>query len=555
MEFAEKHGGSNLEINDVLFDHKNLVFDMNLLPNLPWPLRTELILSVEREDTLKEKTDKIIAKLVEEKTSCLGIFEVTETARIFSLDNYNNQEVTNVKKSQKCETAIDESVKAEFDEATFQLRKARKIIYIRIGLMENVEKEIQGYRFQVETFVKKFKPQLNSNEVKIWKNKIKRTEVDAIKSTTCVEELKEVRDLNGLNFENTDVKTSKDCVKKSKEAFALNDINVEEVGIHEAPERDVLVPAVREVFDAATVQEAFVQSLPRVPVDDPFDDENRADEEIEKRLKKLKTFNKVWNSSCVSNEKTKQYQTEPKFEETFNIDTYREPQRNSSILVPPIESQESVNSTSEDVENFNNWYLSKIYKKEKSRSGFKARKFPDPHSQDDDNLFVEVDSMNVKHDEELHSCCDCYKELLYEKENKVPSMVNLQAILMVLIAISQLLYGQVRTFSKFNFSHVPSSSPLTFFSSPISPSNSILSSATSAPVSSCPTLEFPALLSRTQEEVSALASLWLRWLEARVCIRARYAKDTVKLVIRNLISRNFWKQIANQILSDSIKKV
>ena len=35
MEFAEKHGGSNLEINDVLFDHKNLVFDMNLLPNLP----------------------------------------------------------------------------------------------------------------------------------------------------------------------------------------------------------------------------------------------------------------------------------------------------------------------------------------------------------------------------------------------------------------------------------------------------------------------------------------------------------------------------------------
>ena len=88
MQFAEKHGGSSLEITDVLFDNKNLVLDLNLLPNLPWPLRKVLILSVgDREDKLKEKTDKIFAKLVEEKTSCLGIFEVTETARTYNLES------------------------------------------------------------------------------------------------------------------------------------------------------------------------------------------------------------------------------------------------------------------------------------------------------------------------------------------------------------------------------------------------------------------------------------------------------------------------------------
>ena len=159
--------------------------------------------------------------------------------------------------------------------------------------------------------------------------------------------------------------------------------------------------------------------------------------------------------------------------------------------------------------------------------------------------------MDVSHNEKTHCCCDCYKELLYDNEKKAPSMVNLQAILMVMIAISQLLFCQFRNFSKFNFSNVQSSSPSSFFSSPISPSNFNLSSATSAPFSSCPTLEFPALVSRTKEEVSALASLWLRWLEARVWVRARYVKDTVKLVIRNLISLNVWKLLATQNLSDA----
>ena len=235
---------------------------------------------------------------------------------------------------------------------------------------------------------------------------------------------------------------------------------------------------------------------------------------------------------------------------TVNIDTSREPQRNSINQVPPIESQELVHSPSDDVENFNNWYLSKI--SEKSRSGFKGRKFPDSQSQDDE-LFDEINHMYVKDDKEPRSCCDCYKELLYERENKVPSMVNLQSIMMVIIATSQLLFGQFRIFSEFSFSHVPGSSPTSFLtssssflSSPVSPSNSNLSSAPSVPVSSCPTLELPELVSRTKEDVSALASLWLRWLEARFWVIARYVKDTVKTVIRNLISWNFWKQLSNQ---------
>ena len=66
----------------------------------------------------------------------------------------------------------------EFEEAAFQLRKSRKMIYNKLSENENVQKEIQKYRFQVNQFVRKFKAQLRSDEIKIWKNKTKRTETD-----------------------------------------------------------------------------------------------------------------------------------------------------------------------------------------------------------------------------------------------------------------------------------------------------------------------------------------------------------------------------------------
>ena len=100
---------------------------------------------------------------------------------------------------------------------------------------------------------------------------------------------------------------SKACVGKSQESFDLIDLDVEQVGVHEAPEREIFVSSVWEVFDTATVQEALVENLPKVP--DLFDDKNKADEEIEIRLDSLKIFYKVLNSISDSNEKTKQKQT------------------------------------------------------------------------------------------------------------------------------------------------------------------------------------------------------------------------------------------------------
>ena len=148
--------------------------------------------------------------------------------------------------------------------------------------------------------------------------------------------------------------------------------------------------------------------------------------------------------------------------------------------------------------------------------------------------------MNAKYNEVYHNCCNCHRELLNKKETKVPNILNVQAIVMLIIAISQLLYGHIRNISNFHLSHVPTSSP------PIFPP---LSSARTVPsMESCPTLVFSALVSRTKEDLTALATLWLRWLEVRVLVRARSVGDVMKIVLKNLMSQNFWKNLASKNL-------
>ena len=264
----------------------------------------------------------------------------------------------------------------EFGEAAFQLRKSRKIIYNKLSVNENVQKEIQRYRFQVNLFVQKFKTQLKSDEIKIWKNKIRRTE--------------------------TDVKDKAKAFWSFEEAFARLAQAQAKDRTQEAPEREVLIPTVKEVLDETSDEETLVQNLPSVPADDQIDDKNKVDEEIEDRLNKLKFFNKVWNSGIDSNEEVGLKEIGPNLRETVKIDSSRQPKRSFNPTLPPLKSQEPA-----------------------------YRKFPNPHSQD------KAYPMGVKYDGESHRCCNCCKESLNGKEIKV---VNVQTILMVIIAISQLLF-------------------------------------------------------------------------------------------------------------------
>ena len=75
VEFAREQDDFDIT-SLVLLDARDFVFNPNLLLTMPRALREELVLhSCEREDKLKEKVDKIIAKLEEEKSTCLAMFE------------------------------------------------------------------------------------------------------------------------------------------------------------------------------------------------------------------------------------------------------------------------------------------------------------------------------------------------------------------------------------------------------------------------------------------------------------------------------------------------
>ena len=136
--------------------------------------------------------------------------------------------------------------------------------------------------------------------------------------------------------------------------------------------------------------------------------------------------------------------------------------------------------------------------------------------------------MDVKYDKKSHSCCIFCKELLNGRDIKV---VNVQAILMMIIAISQLIFH----------------SPNVQVSSRIFPP---LSSAPTVHVMKSPTLLLSAFVSRTKEDVKALAMLWLRWLEVRVLVRVRSTRVGVKIGMRNLMSQNFWKNLVSKNLEN-----
>ena len=215
---------------------------------IPRDFREQFDKLVGRNETIKEDIEDITGFMESNKDAAiklarLGLDDI-DCTKSYSDKNLNQFE------HQYC---------YEFEEAAFQLRKARKIIYNKLSVNENVQKEIQRYRFQVNQFVQKFKTQLKSDEIKIWKNKIRRTE--------------------------TDIKDKAKAFWSFEEAFARLAQAQAKDRTQEAPEREVLIPIVQEVFDETIDEETLVQNLPRVHVEDQLDDKNKVDEDIENRLK------------------------------------------------------------------------------------------------------------------------------------------------------------------------------------------------------------------------------------------------------------------------------
>ena len=179
----------------------------------------------------------------------------------------------------------DETVDNKFSAASFWLRRLRKIIYDKATLNSDADKDLKKYGFQVRKFVKNFRENLTKKEIKIWKNKIRRTESD-------VRELKKKHSQNTLNDDTDEEVTittnakAPDNLEQDDDMTKVNkvDINYDNEAFVVSKE-DALNPSIRDMFDIKAYKDVC-SNLPPAPTD--------LDVEIEEKLQKLKVFNKVW---------------------------------------------------------------------------------------------------------------------------------------------------------------------------------------------------------------------------------------------------------------------
>ena len=503
IEYAEKNP-DGLKIDHVLHDTKNLVCDKNVLPSMPWNMRRELILAnVDTDDaTHRELVDKILEKVEEMKSSSFKLFvndEIVRSSNLkFSEDENDNFAQQNVKKSPDVreDKNIGQLVQEEMNEESFQLRYLRKQIYNKIDLKQDVTFDIQKYRVKAEEFLLKFKNQLNVNEVKIWKGKISKTEGDVKK------------------YENV-LKGSED---KLKDSYS------DDIVIHGREDvvlfKDIhKIEAAKKLFESMNREENFAKTLPKVPAE-----ENATDKEIEERLLKLKFFRRAWITDEASTCETPQ--TEPKVKIAVKADIHSETKiivtsddktpdvktKNESKVKPApdvishdvAKNKVYSSSTPEETKSCNDWFeeeleLKRPKKKKKSSSQSNSDVSDFPPAQEE-SLYDKFVLSDAKSDEKFHTCA-CSTENNFHQLHQEPILVNLQYLLVVMIAINQLMIGQIRKVFEFQFSRSPS------VLSP--PSVSFLpSKAVPVPVMSPLPMETTALMTRTREEILGLAKEW-----------------------------------------------
>ena len=174
---TKKLGETYSEIkNDVAYDNFHLFVkrDRNVWPGLPNELRMKLISKAASMKDYEGKLARIVDVLEKEKDIVTKCFELEEWNRI---NNYDCPEDT---------TEDDKNKVHRMSVAAFQLRKLRKQIYDSANLNDKVKKDLKRYRFQVGCFVKEFKENLTSREIRIWRKKVKTTESDIRNSErTC----------------------------------------------------------------------------------------------------------------------------------------------------------------------------------------------------------------------------------------------------------------------------------------------------------------------------------------------------------------------------------
>ena len=260
-----------------------------------------------------------------------------------------------------------------------EILEIRQKVYSKLNKGQNAFSIMKKFKSKVETFLRSFKGDLSYVEEKHWKDKI--------------------------------IITEKAVVRRSKELGAAKESCSKKVEV------ESLAPSVQEIFEAARAQETIAENLPEPP---------QEVDEIEKRLEKLKKFNKKWlmnskvgsaankrkdkvkNAECETADKMQEVGTNgndvntiEKVEDIFDMDvnenteSYNESESDDEVpsngvikeyneQVVDVVVHETVENAvvrsmndeeyQAEVQEFNNWYYSKVDERMNSKVADKTIK-------------------------------------------------------------------------------------------------------------------------------------------------------------------------------------
>ena len=483
------------------------------------------------------------------------MFEMNELERV---NNFNNYEV---KKKHWVSTRLKEEMK----EDKFQLRDLRKEIYRKIKLQQNVDTDFVYYQFHADEYFLKFHKDLTKKELKILATRLKRTE-DAVEKYRAKDSSEVVMNVSEENIEaasfddNKPEDNPKDVVKEyeaDRARVGSQVMNVTEnkvdstdtsfdgknVAENEVNDKE-FIPLTQKKHYKSKAEELLVEKLPDVPthfIDDTFDNNlNPVDEELESRLLKLKSFRKAIVQDVTDNDVAPHgtFPEEPKKTDDSNHAF----EDDESVVI--IEDERAARDA------FNAWYekVDVLRKKKRNTTDESdAKSFDSSNSKSYEGLYDKVIPGNGMVEKSLE-----FKESMFyqtkKSHNFESSMGNLNVIMVMMFAASQLMFGQFGWISKSSETFCLSLSS----SSQVSPSPSFRSKATPFRESKC--IPTAVLMTRTREELCGLAYEWRLWLEVmvweKVWTEVRSVKETFDIVSYNLVNRKFWRKIVS-ILGDS----
>lgn len=325
--------------NDIHVDNRKLV--MKRIVQLPRKLHEEMIEELImharkehggswRDQPILVTLQKIEAFLIMKQESCLMAYEDSVVDKVNNYESYMKKKFFDKRKTKVFNKSKDRTL----------LRKVRHGIYEKMRAKESVSDEMEEYRAKVDKFVKSEAEDddLTEDEILAWKRRVKRTRIAVDKHEKYLERLKSESETDTDESEESEVNASEVDDDDSR----VIDLEVDNVDSEASSLVDSYADEESEaevtLFDSNTkselkVQEELVSKLPDVPLDMPEDIVNvtnaeDVDDDIEKRLNKLKLFNQTLAKLEVDAE-AEALRSEPVDMCSQQDEKLKEPERNS----------------------------------------------------------------------------------------------------------------------------------------------------------------------------------------------------------------------------------